>query len=156
MRCKREQFWWWFRSSLLVLSRLTIDVVGFLSGSGSKYAIKLEPVLHQFGHPTSQQEDILSSSLNGCDHLQNSLVSLLNKLQRMTVERDGSFPVSGRSFSATSGHAPRIWEQRILLIFSRFWYLILFTFIYVFFLAFKFGWVVNNTFFFSVTNSEHI
>ncbi len=77
MRCKREQFWWWFRSSLLVLSRLTIDVVGFLSGSGSKYAIKLEPVLHQFGHPTSQQEDILSSlcsrlcaGLNGCDHLQ--------------------------------------------------------------------------------------
>ncbi len=145
MRCKREQFWWWFRSSLLVLSRLTIDVVGFLSGSGSKYAIKLEPVLHQFGHPTSQQEDILSSlcsrlcaGLNGCDHLQYLAVIIYKtawspywiSCRGWPFERDGSFPVSGRSFSATSGHAPRIWEQRILLIFSRFWYLILFTFFF--------------------------
>ncbi len=117
------------------------------------FKLLVQPTLRWF-------EWVWSFTIPGCDHLQNSLVSLLNKLQRMTVERDGSFPVSGRSFSATSGHAPRIWEQRILLIFSRFWYLILFTFfftfIYVFFLAFKFGWVVNNTFFFSVTNSEHI
>ncbi len=89
----------------------------------------------------------------GCDHLQNSSVSLLNKLQRKTVERDGSFPASGRGFSAASGYAPSVWEHRILLIFSRFWYLILFT--WRVFLALKFGWVVNNTFFCGVTNSEH-
>ncbi len=32
----------------------------------------------------------------------------------------------------------------------------LFYLLAVFFLAFKFGWVVNNTFFCGVTNSEHI
>ncbi len=89
----------------------------------------------------------------GCDRLQNSLVSFLNKLQRKTVERDGRCSASGHGFSPTSVHTPSIWEQRILLIFSRFWYLILFT--WWFFLAFKFGWVVNNTFFYGVTNSEH-
>ncbi len=47
----------------------------------------------------------------------------------------------------------RHWDQRILLIFSRFWYLILFT--WRVFLSFKFSWVVNNTFFCGVTNSEH-
>ncbi len=41
----------------------------------------------------------------------------------------------------------------ILLIFSRFWYLILFT--WRVFLAFKVGRVVNNIFFCGVTNSEH-
>ncbi len=40
VRCKREHFWQSFLSSPLVLSRLTTAVVGFLSGSGSRYAIK--------------------------------------------------------------------------------------------------------------------
>ncbi len=29
----------------------------------------------------------------------------------MTIERDGSFPASGRGFRATSGHAPSVWEH---------------------------------------------
>ncbi len=40
VRCKREHFWWWFLSSPPVLSCLTTAVVIFLSGSGSRYAIK--------------------------------------------------------------------------------------------------------------------
>ncbi len=35
--------------------------------------------------------------------------------------RDGRFSASGRGFSTDSGHAPSIWEQRVLLIFQRFW-----------------------------------
>ncbi len=40
VHCKREHFWRWFLSSPLVLSRLSTAVVGFLSGSGSRYAIR--------------------------------------------------------------------------------------------------------------------
>ncbi len=40
VRCKHKHFWRWFLSSPLVLSRLTTAVVSFLSGSGSRYAIK--------------------------------------------------------------------------------------------------------------------
>ncbi len=45
------------------------------------------------------------------------------------------------------------WKLSILLIFSRFWYLILFT--WRIFLAFKIGRVVNNICFCGVTNSKH-
>ncbi len=40
VRCKHKHFWRLFLSSPLVLSRLTTAVVVFLSGSGSRYAIK--------------------------------------------------------------------------------------------------------------------
>ncbi len=60
MICKRDHVWRLFRSSPLVLS-LTTAVVVLLSGSDSMWLnVKLESLLHRFGHPTSQQ-DILSS-----------------------------------------------------------------------------------------------
>ncbi len=69
------------------------------------------------------------------------LGSLLNKLQRKTVERDGEWAwLQSRQW--TRPQRLRAYFFKILIP-------------YLIYLAFKFGWVVNNTFFCGVTNSEH-
>ncbi len=84
----------------------------------------------------------------GCDHLQNSSVSLLNKLLE-TVERDGEWAWLQRH-QWTS-------PQRLRAENTAYFFKILIPYFInlAFFLAFKFGCVVNNTFFCGVTNSEH-
>lgn len=68
-------------------------------------------------------------------------------------ERDCRVPASGRGLSDDSGHAPSVWEQSPAY-FSK---ILITYFSYLAgFLSFRFGWVVNNTFFCCVTNSEHI
>ncbi len=63
VRCKREHFWWWFLSSPPVLSCLTTAVVIFCLAvaAGMRSNFSFEAVLHRILHPTSQQDDILSS-----------------------------------------------------------------------------------------------
>ncbi len=83
----------------------------------------------------------------GCDHLHSSSVSLLNKLLE-TVERDGEWAWLQRQWTRPQSLRAENTAYFFKILIPYFINL-------AFFLAFKFGWVVNNTFFCGVTNSEH-
>ncbi len=89
----------------------------------------------------------------GCDHLQNSSVSLLNKLLEEDSWERQQLSCEWAWFQRHQWTRP----QRLRAENTAYFFKILIPyFIYLaVFLAFKFGWVVNNTFFCGVTNSEH-
>ncbi len=89
----------------------------------------------------------------GCDHLQNSSVSLLNKLLEEDRRETAALPGVGVASAPPVDMPPAFESREYGLFFQDFDSLF-----YLFgtkIIAFKFGWVVNNTFFCGVTNSEH-